>query len=60
MENPEGYKNVLLHMKMHKDAAMQQMMMSMPPPPPAGEKGESPNKKPKEGPVKEENNAPVQ
>jgi len=42
LERPDGYKNVLLHMKMHKDIMMQQqmeqMMASMPPPqePPPG------------------------
>lgn len=39
-ENPAGYENVLLHMKMHKDMdsqmQMQQMMQQMPPPPPPG------------------------
>jgi len=38
LENPMGYKNVLLHMKMHKDMdmqkQMQEMMMQAPPPPP--------------------------
>jgi len=42
MENPLGYKNVLLHMKMHNDfmkmmamqQAQEQMMMAPPPPPP--------------------------
>jgi len=29
MENPLGYENVLLHMKMHKDIIMQQQMMQM-------------------------------
>lgn len=28
IENPEGYKNVLLHMANHKDAAMRMMMIS--------------------------------
>jgi hypothetical protein len=35
LENPPGYKNVLLHMKMHKDMIMQlqmQQMQQMPPP----------------------------
>jgi len=36
LENPSGYKNVLLHMKMHKDMdmqkQMQQQMMMAPPP----------------------------
>ncbi len=29
MENPAGYENVLLHMKMHKDADMQMQMQQM-------------------------------
>jgi hypothetical protein len=44
MENPLGYKNVLLHMKMHNDfmkmmamqQAQEQMMMAPPPPPGPG------------------------
>jgi hypothetical protein len=36
LENPLGYENVLLHMKMHKDMdmqmQMQQVMASAPPP----------------------------
>jgi hypothetical protein len=47
-ENPNGYKNVLLHMKAHKDAdaqmqmqQAQQQMMNQPPPPPPADKGGS-------------------
>lgn len=29
LDNPPGYENVLLHMKMHKDIIMQQMMQQM-------------------------------
>ena len=29
LENPNGYKNVLLHMKMHKDMDMQKQMQDM-------------------------------
>jgi hypothetical protein len=40
LENPPGYENVLLHMKMHKDMdmqmQMQQMAMMPPPQPPPG------------------------
>lgn len=34
LENPLGYENVLLHMKMHKDMAMQEQMQQMMPPQP--------------------------
>jgi hypothetical protein len=41
LENPPGYENVLLHMKMHKDMDMQKMMQEqmamMPPAPPPEE-----------------------
>jgi len=40
-ENPPGYKNVLLHMKMHKEMDMQKQMQMMPPPPPNADKGGS-------------------
>jgi hypothetical protein len=53
LENPLGYENVLLHMKMHKDMGMQQQMQQMmamgppPAPPPSKEGkqegGQSPN-----------------
>ncbi len=33
-ENPNGYKNVLLHMKAHKEMEQQKMMAMMPPAPP--------------------------
>jgi len=51
MENPPGYENVLLHMKMHKDMdnekQMQQMMQQVPPEqPPIPGKGPNPNKTP--------------
>ncbi len=40
LENPLGYENILLHMKMHKEMSMQQQMQQMMqqqgPPPPAG------------------------
>lgn len=42
VENPDGYQNILLHMKMHKDAMMQTVMqqqaaqMQMQPPPASG------------------------
>jgi hypothetical protein len=47
LENPGGYENVLLHMKMHKDMDMQkmmqqQMMMGPPAPPPGGDKEKPP------------------
>ena len=29
MENPAGYENVFLHMKMHKDMDMQKQMQEM-------------------------------
>lgn len=51
LDNPLGYENVLLHMKLHKDMGMQQMMqqqmMMGPPMPPPGEKP------PKAGPPSE-------
>jgi hypothetical protein len=46
-ENPAGYKNVLLHMKMHKDAMMMQMMEQMAMQPPAPPQEEAPKEKPK-------------
>lgn len=46
LENPSGYENVLLHMKMHKDMGMQQqmeqMMMQGPPMGPGGPPGPQP------------------
>jgi len=49
LENPSGYKNVLLHMKMHKDMQQQKMMQEMmqqqgmmPPPPPQTDGQQSP------------------
>jgi hypothetical protein len=64
VENPSGYKNVLLHMKLHKDMdtqkqmeeAQKQMMAQMggmPPPPPPSGKGGKDNKEapsPQQGP----------
>jgi hypothetical protein len=56
LENPAGYKNVLLHMKMHKDIdaqmQMQAMMMQAPPPPEkqAGKNKEGTAQQPTEGP----------
>ena len=53
LENPAGYKNVLLHMKMHKDMDMQMQMMmqqQMAPPPPAGKEKEGTAQQPTEGP----------
>ena len=52
LENPPGYKNVLLHMKMHKDMDMQmqmQMQMAMAPPP-TGKEKEGTAQQPTEGP----------
>jgi hypothetical protein len=48
VENPAGYKNVLLHMKMHKDIDMQmqmqaQMMMAPPPAPTDGKQAPEAN-----------------
>ena len=69
-ENPDGYKNVLLHMKMHKDTIMQQQMeqmqqqmqaQGMMQPPQQG--GEAPPTKPPKTnsgkPLKGEQNAPT-
>lgn len=47
LENPAGYQNVLLHMKMHKDIMMQQQMQQMmaqapQPQPPADKQGSPP------------------
>jgi len=46
IENPDGYRNVLLHFKMHKEMEqqemMQQAMMGMPPPGPGAEGPEGP------------------
>jgi hypothetical protein len=45
LENPPGYQNVLLHMKMHKDMDMQKQMQMMPPP---MEGGQAPAQQPPE------------
>jgi hypothetical protein len=62
IENPNGYKNVLLHMKIHlemdKQKQMQEMMSSMPPPPPPPP-GKGPSKPPPGGPIKGESNVPT-
>lgn len=54
LENPPGYKNVLLHMKMHKDMdmqmQMQQQMMMAPPPQEGGKEKEGTAQQPTEGP----------
>jgi hypothetical protein len=42
IENPPGYENVLLHMKMHKDMNMQQQMQQMQMMPPQGPTPEQP------------------
>jgi len=64
LENPSGYKNVLLHMKMHKDMDMQKQMqqaMQMQPPAPAGPGG--PAQQPPEAnagvPLEEGQNVPT-
>lgn len=63
LENPMGYKNVLLHMKMHKDAEqakmMQQMMQQMPPPPQQAEQGGSAPKGSQEPPISEDEDVPA-
>ena len=67
-DNPAGYENVLLHMKMHKDIMQQQMMeaqmqqaMMMPPPPEGKSKkdNEQPPKKNAGVPLKGDANAPT-
>lgn len=67
-DNPAGYENVLLHMKMHKDIMQQQMMeaqmqqaMMMPPPPEGKSKkdNEQPPKKNAGVPLKGDQNAPT-
>jgi hypothetical protein len=65
-ENPAGYENVLLHMKMHKDAAsllmMQQQLQQMGPeqPPPPGPSGKKqPLPKSHGVPMGVDQNAPV-
>jgi hypothetical protein len=67
LENPQGYKNVLLHMKAHKDMDMQQQMqqqmaMMPPPPPPGKDAGGSPSKPPQKNagvPLGADQNAPT-
>jgi hypothetical protein len=54
-DNPAGYQNVLLHMKMHKDMDMQKQMQMMPPPPlPAG-----PGQKQPQGPPPASTGVPI-
>lgn len=65
LENPAGYENVLLHMKMHKDMDMQQQMMQqqmMGPPPAPNGKGAPKEKAPTPNagvPMNEGQNAPT-
>lgn len=65
LENPMGYKNVLLHMKMHKDMMQQKMMeemMAQMPPPPAEGAPKDAKKQPQSNagvPLNEGQNAPT-
>jgi hypothetical protein len=63
IENPPGYKNVLLHMKMHKDMSiqkqMQEMMQQAPPMGPPAEAGAQPENMPPEGPIQGDGNVPT-
>jgi len=65
-ENPNGYKNVLLHMKAHKDADLQkkmqeaqQQMAMQPPPPPRGGSSERPPQRNAGVPLGADQNAPT-
>ena len=64
-ENPNGYKNILLHMKMHKDADMQMQMqaqMRMQQQQPPGPTGEPPSRPPQKNagvPLGVDQNAPT-
>lgn len=61
-ENPQGYKNVLLHGMQHKQAMMQQMMQQMPPPEEQDKSGNVPSKRPnpkdKPAPIESEEDIP--
>jgi len=63
IENPPGYKNVLLHMKMHKDMdmqkQMQEMMQQAPPMDPTAAAGAPPENMPLEGPIQGDENVPT-
>lgn len=60
LENPAGYKNVLLHMKMHKDAAMMKVMQEMQQvaPQTSADGAAAPNGS-KEPPISEDNDVPA-
>jgi len=57
-ENPAGYKNVLLHMKMHLEAEMMKMQQQMGPPPELGAPGGQGNIGAPQPPVEGVPNAP--